>query len=208
MRRSPREVVVLAMATVTALTLAHAAPAAAAAVSPLPQDAVALEQRLLARLPARAGLCATNAGKEASQGEISEAAALAAARGCGPSLLNADLAALSFIVMMEAAKAAQEDMKSIMGDVKAINQAKQNQRQLGSARLAVAGAAMRGPCSDGPSCDQAALANSRDSLSDLSEQQQLQLQMATDRRTKALTLLSNMMRKIADTDATIIGNLK
>ena len=41
-----------------------------------------------------------------------------------------DIEALAFIVMMEAAKSAQEDLKAIMAQVKAINNAKQRHRQL------------------------------------------------------------------------------
>jgi hypothetical protein len=49
---------------------------------------------------------------------------------------------------------------------------------------------------------------SRDSLSDLSEQQQLKLQRLTDRRAKAFETLSNLMKKFSETDQAIIGNLK
>jgi hypothetical protein len=42
---------------------------------------------------------------------------------------DADIMALCFIVMMEAAKSAQEDLKAIMGGVKAINNAKAAQRK-------------------------------------------------------------------------------
>jgi hypothetical protein len=43
---------------------------------------------------------------------------------------DGDIMALAFIVMMEAAKSAQEDLKSIMAKVKAINNAKQKSREL------------------------------------------------------------------------------
>lgn len=43
---------------------------------------------------------------------------------------DGDIMALAFIVMMEAAKSAQEDLKSIMAKVKAINSAKQKSREL------------------------------------------------------------------------------
>ncbi|HEY3350196.1 MAG TPA: hypothetical protein VGM13_10505 [Thermoanaerobaculia bacterium] len=43
---------------------------------------------------------------------------------------DGDIMAIAFIVMMEAAKSAQEDLKEIMGQVKAINNAKAQQRGL------------------------------------------------------------------------------
>lgn len=42
---------------------------------------------------------------------------------------GADIEAIAFLVMMEAAKSAQEDLKAIMAGVKAINSAKASQRE-------------------------------------------------------------------------------
>lgn len=43
---------------------------------------------------------------------------------------DADIEALAFIVLMQAAKSAQEDLKAIMNGVKAINDAKAKMREL------------------------------------------------------------------------------
>lgn len=43
---------------------------------------------------------------------------------------NADIEALAFLVLMQAARSAQEDLKAIMAKVKAINHAKSKQREL------------------------------------------------------------------------------
>jgi hypothetical protein len=45
------------------------------------------------------------------------------------SMNGGDIEALAFLVLMAAAKSAQEDLKAIMAQVKAINAAKQNLRQ-------------------------------------------------------------------------------
>lgn len=45
------------------------------------------------------------------------------------SMADMDIMAMCFIVMMEAAKSAQEDLKAIMEDVKAINKEKEEQRK-------------------------------------------------------------------------------
>ena len=47
-----------------------------------------------------------------------------------------------------------------------------------------------------------------DSLSEMSEQDQLQLQMAMDRLSKAMSVLSNVLKKYDDTAKTILGNMK
>jgi len=46
------------------------------------------------------------------------------------------------------------------------------------------------------------------SLSDVSEELQMRLQMIMDRRSKFLEALSNIMKKQSDTAAFIIDNLK
>jgi hypothetical protein len=56
-------------------------------------------------------------------------------RGLGPltgsaSLAGADIEAVAFLVLIEAAKAAQEDLKAIMDGVKAINKQKEGWRQV------------------------------------------------------------------------------
>jgi len=47
-----------------------------------------------------------------------------------------------------------------------------------------------------------------DSLSDLSEMNAMRLQMLMDRRSKAMEMLSNMMKKLSETQAAIVQNLK
>jgi hypothetical protein len=47
-----------------------------------------------------------------------------------------------------------------------------------------------------------------DSLGDLSQEQSMRLQMLMDRRSKFMTTLSNLMKKISDTAEGIVSNLK
>lgn len=47
-----------------------------------------------------------------------------------------------------------------------------------------------------------------DSMSEMGETESLRLQMAMDRRSKFVEMLSSMMKKISDTQSSIIGNLK
>ena len=47
-----------------------------------------------------------------------------------------------------------------------------------------------------------------DSLSELGELESLRLQMAMDRLSKLMSTLSNLMKKVSETQATIVQNLK
>ena len=47
-----------------------------------------------------------------------------------------------------------------------------------------------------------------DSISDMSEMDQLQLQLAMDRLSKAMSVLSNVLKKYDDTTKNIVGNMK
>ena len=96
-------------------------------------------------------------------------------------LSNEDVEALAFLVMMQATKDAQSDLKNIMDGIKKANQQKQSQR---------------------------AARNQKDTMSDMSEEESLRLQMMMDRRSKFIETLSNIEKKIAETEDSIVQNLK
>jgi putative addiction module CopG family antidote len=168
---------------------------------------------------------------------------------------GADIEALAFLVLMQAAKSAQEDLKAIMARVKAINEAKSALRDLMSSvsKDVAANAGQKNgeppldfsegvgsekayhrallpvaePTSDGTiptvlaelhkgritQVDQLraireSLAGKPDSLTDLGEFEQLRLQMAMDRRSKAMSVLSNVLKKMSEAQAAIVANLK
>ena len=121
-----------------------------------------------------------------------------------------DVNALAFIVMMEASKAAQDDLKAIMAKVKAINSQKKKLRELIKEKqsgnldfeatfhvMAVGMDAL---------IDQ--MKNDLDSMSEMGEMESLRLQMAMDRLSKMMSTLSNMLKKISDTASQITQNLK
>lgn len=140
------------------------------------------------------------------------------------SLEDADIEALAFIVLMEAAKSAAEDLRAIMAEVKAINEQKQSVRD----HLNTLDDIMADGCDDDDAANSdvvevvdtcpetlAAIAarieelrSQYDSLSELGEEQQLKLQMYMDRRSKTLSALSNIMKKLSDTGSQIVQNLK
>lgn len=118
--------------------------------------------------------------------------------------VGVDIDALTFLVLMEAAKASREDLRASVAGVRAINDAK-------SCRRRTCVLALKAP----DDVDRAAfdakkdeIANKLDALTELGEQEALRLQMAMDRMSKMMTALSNLMKKISDTAQGITQNLK
>lgn len=118
--------------------------------------------------------------------------------------VTGDVTSVLFLVMMQAAKSAQEDLKSIMAGVKAINAAR-NCKTYGCVEAMKATAEY----------DKATLDSVRkrmkgkmESLAKMSEMEALRLQMAMDRMSKLMTTLSNVLKKISSTTGTVIQNLK
>jgi hypothetical protein len=170
--------------------------------------------------------------------------------------VDGDIQALSFLVLMDAARSAAEDLKQIMAEVKAITAAKKRFRELiakvnrDCVAAAVAchegrkleyapnglgGAAAyhrvpvpvvdcespdgvqtatvnfvegRTPTHDDLQAVLDDLKNQLDSMNEMSEMTSLRLQMMMDRRSKFIETLSNLMKKISDTQDSVIQNLK
>ena len=59
------------------------------------------------------------------------------------SMPDGDIEALAFLVLMQAAKSAQEDLKSIMANVKALNNAKARKRELAAVAAFTIASALR-----------------------------------------------------------------
>jgi hypothetical protein len=160
-----------------------------------------------------------------------EAQAVTPEGGILGDLEGADIEALAFIVLMEASKSAQDDLKAIMSHVEAINTAKDRVRSY----MASIGAADRTPSGVTKSpCPAAAeatdldtvlpillmaygadldheldqLAGDLDATTEISDELGLRLQMAMDRRAKMMSTLANIMKKVADTSDQIVRNLK
>jgi hypothetical protein len=121
------------------------------------------------------------------------------------SMNNADIEALAFLVLVQASKSAQEDFKAIMAKVKAINAAKQCQRSAPCIKALQPTAEYDGATLNAVR-DQAG--TNLDSLSEMGEMESLRLQMAMDRRSKLMSTLSNLLKKISDTSSGITQNLK
>lgn len=219
---------------VLALLLPSPAPAQ------VPAGAEAAAARLLQRVgPQTRNWIRQEAAPEHAAGTASESAARRGV-GANPSfgaLPGGDVEALVFLVLMEAAKSAQEDQKAMMEQMKQVNEAKaalrhrmqQTKREsaelAGNARNRDANAPQRIAARPALSPERAAvhprplpkaqfdrqLRSARDdyeSLNEMGEAQSLRLQMAMDRRAKLMSTLSNMLKKMSETNATMTSNLK
>lgn len=146
------------------------------------------------------------------------------------SMNGQDIEALAFLVLMQAAKSAQEDLKSIMAQVKAINEQKKALRHVldklkkqdtvikrhhYDSLRSLLGAHPDLRTSKTKMVSRAELnrlstdiMNAMDAQNKKEEEQQLRLQMMMDRMNRMMTTLSNLLKKISDTANTIIQNLK
>lgn len=149
-------------------------------------------------------------------------------------LNDEDIEVLTFLVLMQASKSAQEDLKAIMSKVKSINEKKSKLRQ--ALRTLKAGKAIRNniqldslkravglvkqepkpiravaikPATK-PELDNTLqeVNNELDSMSEMGEMESMQLQRYMDRLTQLNALLSNIMKKVSATSSSIISNLK
>lgn len=133
---------------------------------------------------------------------------------------DGDIMAIAFIVMMQAAQSAQEDLKAIMEQVKAINAAKtklcglmdskKKKRHPRSGALDFESVFYLVATVYAKDLDEQAdeLFGQLDGMSEMGEMQSLKLQMAMDRMSKMMSTLSNLLKKISDTSSQITQNLK
>lgn len=144
---------------------------------------------------------------------------------------DADIEALCFLVLMQAAKSAQEDLKAIMSTVKAINEKKKALRDAVAllnkkdttvimrnqydSLQSLLGTNPNTRVSKTKLVKKAELnrlvsdlMNKIDALNKQEEEEQLRLQMAMDRMSKMMTTLSNLLKKISETAQSITQNLK
>jgi Tfp pilus assembly protein PilP len=192
------------------------APAAAAAPGEIPAEARAREARLLARAsPAVKAWVRDEGRRQAKAGVSSEGAVQAAVRARFSSLgalSDGDIMAIAFLVMMEAARSAQEDLKAIMAQVKSANAAKARQRaalqQAADAKPSPYAATSTIAATRPSAAPREALTSGRSAGSDLSQMDQLRLQRAMERHARAVQTLSNILKALADTQSAIISNLK
>ncbi len=184
----------------------------------------------------------------------SDAKKMASEYGALSNMNNADIEALCFLVLMEASKNTQEDLKSMMAVVKSNNEQKkqirdlqrdfaQHKKDVSRPRLdsiqfvlkkppvvqtVNTGKVMRSekmvptnttrnkqlttvpPTVTKDEIDKTEqdIKDKLDSVNEMGETESLRLQMAMDRISKMMSSLSNIMKKISDSESSIIQNMK
>ncbi len=129
-----------------------------------------------------------------------------------------DTEAFAFLVLMQAAKSAQDDLRGILEQMQQINEKKQKLRRLLEKKRESQGreydlesafqlvATLYAKQLEADAID--LLKNDLDSMSEMGEMESLRLQMAMDRLSKMMSTLSNILKKISDTSSQIVQNLK
>jgi hypothetical protein len=147
---------------------------------------LALEHKLTAAQLARlqSAIAAVRAVLDGQKTGDPAALAGAGARAAFPGAAGGDIAALTFLVMAEAANGSDSDLATLMTQMQAQENAKRSLR----------GAGTPSP-SPAPS-------------SDIDSQMQMELQLAMSQRSQFETVLSNLMKSFNNAAASITQNLK
>jgi hypothetical protein len=206
---------VLLIALLFGMSAANAAPAAMRPVHLRPMQVVVLPDSATT-LFVRHSVRLTPAGRAwvASQSQRLRSGALdpslvegEAGRSCGAAFVGAckigDIEALAFLVLMQATSDMDQDLQQIMAEVKAQNAAKAHQRAVLQAMRR-----QRALTAAEINQDTDSIKHDLDSISEMGEMESLRLQMLMDRRSKFISTLSNIMKKIGTTQESTTQNLK
>lgn len=198
-----------------ASALALSAPAVAAPVilhpamklqlAPRPMNADATIAKIRPRLTPWGAQWARNEAQKLGSGQISSDTVTSDARSaCGAQSACFDFANMPIedammLMMFLVNSDAEQDMRDQLADMERERQKKQALRSV-AAQMRAQRQAMDQQLHDAQ--------DSKDSLDDLSPEDQLKLQMLMDRRQRALETMSNILKKIDETDDSIIKNMK
>lgn len=184
------------------------------------EPTIARTDSLSARASPAVRIWVREEGRRQAQNNPSEPAIAADARErFGNNLSNVDIDALLQLVMAETVRDAEQELRDQLAQMHANNHQKQAQRSAAQ-KMRQDQSALRdetraefSSTQSGNSREELAIyvtrvSDGKDSLSDMSEMQQMRMQMYMDRRQKALEMLSNLLKKESDTSNSIIGNLK
>jgi len=152
-------------------------------VRPLPDEAVSLHTKLAPKIAPTARLKIQGAAmKVRSQPAPNSTELLAHARTAAweafPALRATDVDVATYLVMMQAATDAQNDLTETMQQMQAVNDQKQAQRGTASKQ------------------------------GDMSQEMQMKLQMEQQQYSQCMEAVSNIMKKVSDTSSSIVQNMK
>jgi hypothetical protein len=209
-------------------------------ISGVPDDSVKVASRVNKLLPAATFEKARVSGKSfAAKGleAMTETAILEAARANAGKLVSStgDIDALVMIVMMEASKAAEDDLRELLSSLKKANAERENLRaaapKMKGAKKAAAPAYLKKvtpaktanlqiaysipPDASATTCESKdaeacadELRQKEDALEAMSDIATMKIQMLMDRRQKLISAMSNILKKVSATSDQIISNMK
>ncbi len=142
-------------------------------------------------------------------------------------LQSYDIEALVMLIIMEASKDANQDLKDMLAEMKKNNDQKNQMRESNqlmkqqqlkikdslrkdyNTSTAIQTVKPKDSISKASTnISKIKLEDKKDSFADLNEEQQLRMQLYMERKNKAEAAISNLMKKIAETQNQIIQNLK
>jgi hypothetical protein len=127
---------------------------------------------------------------------------------------NLDVEDLVLVVMMDGAKSAQDDLRSLLEEMTEVGKARErldhNAIKRGTGGLDLDLTLQLLLTVYGKTIDENAdaLLGDLDSLREMSEMESLRLQMMMDRLSKMMTTLSNVMKKTSDINGELVQNIK
>ncbi|HAZ12264.1 MAG: hypothetical protein A2X86_03415 [Bdellovibrionales bacterium GWA2_49_15] len=130
----------------------------------------------------------------------------------GKETAQVDIETLIIIVLSELAKSESEELKTLLEEMKSNNKRKEELRKSAVRIKQAKAGCFRAKCEIVSLQDWDTLENSiksqLDSISEMGELESLRLQIAMDRRSKFVSTLSNVMKKMSETSTAVIGNMK
>lgn len=186
----------------------------------IPAESVRLHARLSGRIqPSVRSWIRLEANKFRGQPAVDESRLRAdiAARFKGQNLVPNGIEEVAFLVMMQATQDADSDLKDIAEKTRVMNESRRKLREKTAQQKSVQGTAGQGPSAaekGGPAAPVKAGAapdntgGNRDSTNEMSDMNSIRMQMAMERRSKCVEMLSNIMKKMSTTAESIVGNLK
>lgn len=133
-----------------------------------------------------------------------------------------DIMAAAHLVMMEASKSAREDLRAMMANVKAANAAKPGTRSGPPAApcagqttadwraclLAIETKLAKLPADPARAALIRSIRDKLDSMSDLNQKDQVQLQKMMDQKAQLEQMISDLMKRLDDTSNAMVANIK
>lgn len=169
----------------------------------IPPEAMALNAKLAPKVQPSVRMWIDEQAKRLSQGQMDEGSlhTVILNRFARQPIKTGDVEAIKFLAHTQAIKYMDNDITEMNGKLRSIEEQKRELRTRISRQEADSKVTKLKPISGD-------LKGQLDGMNEMSEMTSLRLQMTMDRRSKFISTLSNIMKKIGTTEETITQNLK